>query len=80
MFFTTKTKEEKTTQQTSVLGSIFDTVAPAKEEEATCGSAFDATSQKIRELAYKKWEDAGAPWGRDDEFWGEAERELTEKD
>lgn len=32
--------------------------------------------QLIRELAYKKWEDAGCPEGCADQFWAEAEEEL----
>lgn len=32
--------------------------------------------QIIRELAYYKWEQAGCPLGRSDEFWAAAEEEM----
>lgn len=32
----------------------------------------------IRVLAYLKWNDAGRPDGRDEEFWLEAEKEFYE--
>ncbi len=32
--------------------------------------------EQIRSHAYRLWEKAGRPEGRDDEFWLEAEREL----
>lgn len=31
---------------------------------------------RVRELAYFKWKEAGEPHGRDKEFWAEAEQEL----
>lgn len=31
----------------------------------------------IRELAYRKWEQAGCPHGEQDRFWQEAEQELA---
>jgi hypothetical protein len=31
----------------------------------------------IRELAYRKWEQAGCPHGEQDRFWQEAEQELS---
>lgn len=37
---------------------------------------YESVRQQIRELAYQKWEQAGCPWGRDKEFWVEAEKEL----
>jgi len=37
---------------------------------------YETLRQQVRELAYKKWEEAGSPWGRDKEFWIEAEQEL----
>lgn len=41
---------------------------------------FEQARQQIRELAYQKWENAGCPEGRAEEFWLEAEREIfTEK-
>lgn len=36
--------------------------------------------QKIQELAYYKWQNAGSPLGRCMEFWLEAEEELEEQD
>ena len=32
----------------------------------------------IRLRAYRKWDEAGRPEGRDEEFWTEAERELND--
>ncbi len=34
--------------------------------------------EKQRELAYKLWEKAGRPEGRQDEFWQEAEQTLAD--
>lgn len=34
-------------------------------------------SEEIEKLAYYKWEAAGRPWGRELEFWTEAEQELS---
>ncbi len=34
------------------------------------------SDDKIRELAYQKWCDAGAPWGEELRFWLEAEAEC----
>ena len=36
-----------------------------------------ATEEKIRELAYFKWQTAGSPPGDGVEFWVEAENELA---
>ena len=35
-----------------------------------------ATEKQIQNLAYKLWEQAGCPQGRDDEFWRAAKAEL----
>jgi|HubBroStandDraft_2_1064218.scaffolds.fasta_scaffold305978_2 Protein of unknown function (DUF2934) len=35
--------------------------------------------EDIRARAYRLWEKAGKPEGRDEEFWHRAERELMEK-
>ncbi|MBW7972664.1 DUF2934 domain-containing protein [Bradyrhizobium sp. BR 10289] len=35
------------------------------------------TEDSIRTRAHQLWELAGRPEGRDDEFWREAERELS---
>jgi hypothetical protein len=40
----------------------------------TDSSADEGT---IRELAYRKWEQAGCPHGEQDRFWQEAEQELS---
>jgi len=37
---------------------------------------YEDLRQQIRELAYHKWEQANKPWGKDKEFWIEAEKEL----
>jgi hypothetical protein len=34
--------------------------------------------EEIQTRAYQLWEEAGRPEGRDQEFWRQAERELTE--
>jgi len=36
-----------------------------------------ATEDRIRTRAHQLWEAAGKPEGREDEFWHEAERELS---
>lgn len=36
-----------------------------------------ASEERIRERAHRLWELAGKPEGRQDEFWREAERELS---
>jgi hypothetical protein len=36
-------------------------------------------TDRIRELAYQKWEQAGRPPGDGKNFWDEAEKELTKK-
>jgi hypothetical protein len=33
-------------------------------------------NDKVRELAYKLWEDAGKPADRDDEFWHQAHAQI----
>jgi hypothetical protein len=38
------------------------------------------TAQEILERAYKIWEENNRPEGRDDEFWFQAVKELTEKE
>jgi hypothetical protein len=35
--------------------------------------------EDIRARAYRLWEEAGNPEGRDEEFWYQAERELMER-
>jgi Protein of unknown function (DUF2934). len=35
---------------------------------------------RIRDRAYRLWDEAGQPEGREDEFWYRAERELAEED
>ena len=37
----------------------------------------EVDEQLIRELAYRKWEQAGCPHGEQDRFWQEAEQELA---
>jgi hypothetical protein len=37
------------------------------------------TDEQLRELAYRKWEEAGHPPGDGTEFWLAAERELSGK-
>lgn len=35
------------------------------------------TEEQIRVRAHELWEQAGRPEGREDEFWHQAEKELT---
>jgi hypothetical protein len=37
----------------------------------------DILHQAKLRLAYKLWEEAGHPWGRDHEFWDAAEAQLS---
>lgn len=37
----------------------------------------EVDEQHVRELAYRKWEQAGCPHGDQDRFWQEAEQELA---
>jgi len=43
------------------------------------GTQGQIAEDKIRELAYYKWEEAGRPPGDGRQFWEEAERELAKK-
>ncbi len=36
------------------------------------------TDEQIRSRAHQLWEEAGRPEGRGDEFWHQAERELSD--
>ena len=36
-------------------------------------------AQEIRELAFKLWQEAGSPEGREDEFWHSANDQLTKE-
>ena len=53
-------------------GSVFD----ANLNDNSASLNFEEVRQQIRELAYQKWESAGYPAGRAEEFWVEAEKEL----
>ena len=35
--------------------------------------------QRVRDLAYRMWEDAGRPYGRADEFWHAASHHLADE-
>jgi hypothetical protein len=39
----------------------------------------EAEHEKLRERAYRLWEEAGRPEGRDAEFWERARREIEEE-
>ena len=84
MFFKTKTKKIKpkeatTEQQIPVIDTstieLPKTITLSTEKKKT-KVTYESIRQQIRELAYQKWEQAGHPWGRDKEFWVEAEKEL----
>jgi hypothetical protein len=55
---------------------ILNMIAHMMRSKTTEKNQEDASRQQIRDLAYKKWDDAGRPHGRDDEFWISAESEL----
>ncbi len=38
---------------------------------------MSAEQEKIKDLAYRLWQDAGSPHGRDQEFWYAAEQQVT---
>ena len=50
---------------------------PKRPRDETPSGEIDV--DRIRDLAYALWVDAGRPAGRDEEFWHQAERELREK-
>jgi len=57
---------------------------PPKQEECTgtgepTPSPSNVCCDKIREVAYLKWEAAGCPCGDGVEFWLQAEAELVSK-
>lgn len=37
---------------------------------------MSAEQEKIKDLAYRLWQDAGSPHGRDQEFWYAAETQV----
>ena len=43
-------------------------------------SPSDEQIEQIRQRAHQLWEAAGRPEGREQEFWFEAEREITKSD
>lgn len=68
MFFTTtKPCSKKNCCRKDEKGSVFGSDSTP---------TFEEIKQAIRELAYSKWEEAGKPDGKDDEFWAEAEKEM----
>lgn len=55
---------------------------PAEAEPPTAPAAAEVvprppTEEQVRDLAYRKWEEAGHPPGDGAEFWLAAERELA---
>lgn len=49
-----------------------------KANEISTQSESTSLEQQIREKAYQLWQEAGSPWGGEDGFWLEAERQLKE--
>jgi hypothetical protein len=43
-------------------------------------SMVKPTDEQIRQRAHELWQEAGRPEGQQDQFWFEAERELTRPD
>jgi hypothetical protein len=79
MFFGTKIKTENLKNSSEININNVDQIIEsleAKFESKTLTITYDDLRQQVRELAYKKSEDAGHPWGKDKEFWIEAEKEL----
>lgn len=84
MFFNTKTKktEDKEVNITRFIPQIKDENIEFKQiefspvEETKEEVTYEILRQKIKKLAYEKSENAGHPWGKDKEFWIEAEKEL----
>jgi hypothetical protein len=62
-------------QPTTVRLLAFGRDIGTRIERLKAASLEDAT----RRRAYKLWEDAGRPWGRDRDFWLQAERELLRR-
>jgi hypothetical protein len=58
-----------------MLSKILDMIG-SSAKSAEEGLTYEKLRQQIRELAYRKWEEANKPWGKDREFWIEAEQEL----
>jgi hypothetical protein len=48
------------------------------EENARALEPIRSFNERVKMLAYLKWEQAGKPIGKDLEFWIEAEKELEE--
>lgn len=48
----------------------------AKEEDDVFVMDMRLVTEEVRKHAYYKWEDAGCPNGRSEEFWAEAEQEI----
>lgn len=61
-----------------MITKIWNAITGRKEQKKgeSVSINYESIRQQIRESAYKKWEEAGRPWGRDKEFWIEAEKEL----
>lgn len=48
--------------------------------DSCCGAGCETVNrEEIEVLAYLKWEAAGCPEGRDEEFWLDAERDVQLK-
>lgn len=81
MFFSTKVKPENTVEinASEITINNVDQIIESLEAKFECNTVsvtYDDLRQQVRELAYKKSEEAGHPWGKDKEFWIEAEKEL----
>jgi hypothetical protein len=79
MFFTAKTQTKKDSilkEKDSILNETQKIPSIFTKTVQTEIVTYESLRQKIRDLAYSKWEQAGHPWGRDKEFWIEAEIEL----
>jgi hypothetical protein len=81
MFFKTKAKKTKTKDDIAVehiptVKIDNETIQITAEKPKFKNVTYESIRQQIRELAYLKWEQANCPWGKDKEFWIEAEKEL----
>ncbi len=73
-----KEKAEKKKGKKPAKGKKKSSKSKTKKESFIEGRA--EREERIRSLAFSKWEQAGYPHGQDIEFWFLAEREIAEND
>lgn len=65
-------KSAEPVSEEAIRQSVYESAALKVDTEVT----FDQLQQEVRELAYKKWEEAGYPEGDGQQFWVAAEEEI----